>query len=101
LPCGRHFRDLGRGDPFCPPSAGSADIVVAFAPGEMDAMLALALTLHIDPILSATHHLSRFVFVTIATTGSSIGRTAAGNVTIEASATEAPVKFSYVTSSHG
>jgi uncharacterized protein len=46
-----------------------ADIVVAFAPGAMDAMLALALTLHIDPIFVGAHHLSRFVFVTIAMPG--------------------------------
>jgi uncharacterized protein len=46
-----------------------ADILVAFAPGAMDAMLALALTLHIDPIFVGAHHLSRFVFVTIATPG--------------------------------
>jgi membrane AbrB-like protein len=46
-----------------------ADIVVAFAPGAMDAMLALALTLHIDPVFVGAHHLSRFVFVTIATPG--------------------------------
>src|SRR5436190_3337098 len=46
-----------------------ADVVVAFAPGAMDAMLALALTLHIDPILVGAHHLSRFVFVSITTPG--------------------------------
>jgi uncharacterized protein len=46
-----------------------ADIIVAFAPGAMDAMLALALTLHIDAIFVGAHHLSRFVFVTIATPG--------------------------------
>jgi len=46
-----------------------SDVVVAFAPGAMDAMLALALTLHIDPIFVGAHHLSRFVFVTIATPG--------------------------------
>jgi uncharacterized protein len=46
-----------------------SDIVVAYAPGAMDAMLALALTLHIDPIFVGAHHLSRFVFVTIATPG--------------------------------
>jgi hypothetical protein len=45
------------------------DIVVAFAPGAMDAMLALALTLHIDPIFVGAHHLARFVFVSIATPG--------------------------------
>ena len=48
---------------------GFADTIVAFAPGAMDAMLALALTLHIDPIFVGAHHLSRFVFVTIATPG--------------------------------
>jgi membrane AbrB-like protein len=46
-----------------------SDIIVAFAPGAMDAMLALALTLHIDPIFVGAHHLSRFVFVTIAMPG--------------------------------
>jgi uncharacterized protein len=47
----------------------TADVIVAFAPGAMDAMLALALTLHIDPIFVGAHHLSRFIFVTIATPG--------------------------------
>jgi membrane AbrB-like protein len=46
-----------------------SDIVVAYAPGAMDAMLALALTLHIDPIFVGAHHLSRFVFVSITTPG--------------------------------
>jgi membrane AbrB-like protein len=46
-----------------------SDVVVAFAPGAMDAMLALALTLHIDPVFVGAHHLARFIFVTIATPG--------------------------------
>ena len=46
-----------------------ADVLVAFAPGAMDAMLALALTLHIDPIFVGAHHISRFVFVSITTPG--------------------------------
>ncbi|HEX7792490.1 MAG TPA: AbrB family transcriptional regulator, partial [Afipia sp.] len=50
-------------------NARFGDIIVAFAPGAMDAMLALALTLHIDPIFVGAHHLSRFVFVSIATPG--------------------------------
>jgi uncharacterized protein len=45
------------------------DVLVAFAPGAMDAMLALALTLHIDPIFVGAHHLSRFVFVTLTIPG--------------------------------
>ena len=46
-----------------------SDVIVAFAPGAMDAMLALALTLHIDPVFVGAHHLSRFVYVSIATPG--------------------------------
>lgn len=46
-----------------------SDLVVAFAPGAMDAMLALALTLHIDPVFVGAHHLSRFIFVSIVTPG--------------------------------
>ena len=46
-----------------------SDALVAFAPGAMDAMLALALTLHIDPIFVGAHHISRFVFVSITTPG--------------------------------
>jgi membrane AbrB-like protein len=46
-----------------------SDTVVAFAPGAMDAMLALALTLRIDPVFVGAHHLSRFIFVSIATPG--------------------------------
>ncbi|MES6530815.1 AbrB family transcriptional regulator, partial [Cutibacterium acnes] len=46
-----------------------SDLIVAFSPGAMDAMLALALTLHIDPVFVGAHHLARFVFVSIATPG--------------------------------
>jgi len=46
-----------------------SDVIVAFAPGAMDAMLALALTLHIDPVFVGAHHLARFLFVSIATPG--------------------------------
>jgi membrane AbrB-like protein len=49
--------------------ARASDIVVAFSPGAMDAMLALALTLHIDPVFVGAHHLSRFMFVTLAIPG--------------------------------
>jgi membrane AbrB-like protein len=45
------------------------NIIVAFAPGAMDAMLALALTLRIDPIFVGVHHLSRFLVVTLLTPG--------------------------------
>ena len=65
----RDFGDLRRARSRWTTQVRFADIVVAFAPGAMDAMLALALTLHIDPIFVGAHHLSRFVFVTIATPG--------------------------------
>ena len=51
------------------PEVRFSDVVVAFAPGAMDAMLALALTLHIDPVFVGAHHLARFVFVSVATPG--------------------------------
>lgn len=50
-------------------NARLSDLIVAFSPGAMDAMLALALTLHIDPVFVGAHHLARFVFVSIATPG--------------------------------
>ena len=65
-------RDLGdlrhrdRDDHACPASPTSW---WRSRPGAMDAMLALALTLHIDPIFVGAHHLSRFVFVSITTPG--------------------------------
>ena len=46
-----------------------SDLIVAFSPGAMDAMLALALTLHIDPVFVGAHHLARFIFVSLATPG--------------------------------
>lgn len=46
-----------------------ADIVMSYSPGAMDAMLALALTLHIDPVFVGAHHLSRFMVVSIVTPG--------------------------------
>ena len=48
---------------------GRIAIVIYAERDAMDAMLALALTLHIDPIFVGAHHLSRFVFVTITTPG--------------------------------
>jgi hypothetical protein len=35
----------------------------------MDAMMALALTLQIDPVFVGAHHLSRFIFVSLVTPG--------------------------------
>jgi membrane AbrB-like protein len=41
------------------------DTTMAFAPGAMDVMMAVALTLHLDPIFVGAHHLFRFVGVAL------------------------------------
>lgn len=41
------------------------DATMAFAPGAMDVMMAVALTLHLDPIFVSAHHLFRFVGVSL------------------------------------
>jgi membrane AbrB-like protein len=40
-----------------------SDIVVSYAPGALDAMMILALALHLDPIFVGAHHVARFVLV--------------------------------------
>jgi membrane AbrB-like protein len=42
-----------------------ADVVVAFSPGAQDAMMVLALALHLDPVYVAAHHVVRFVVVSV------------------------------------
>jgi membrane AbrB-like protein len=44
---------------------GVQDATMAFAPGAMDVMMAVALTLHLDPIFVSAHHLFRFVGVSL------------------------------------
>jgi membrane AbrB-like protein len=41
------------------------DTAMAFAPGAMDVMMAVALTLHLDPIFVGAHHLFRFIGVSL------------------------------------
>jgi uncharacterized protein len=43
-----------------------ADLVVAYAPGSIDAMMILALALHLDPVFVGAHHLVRVFTVTLA-----------------------------------
>lgn len=43
-----------------------ADAAVAFAPGALDAMMILALALHLDPIYVGAHHLARFLVSSLA-----------------------------------
>ena len=38
-----------------------AEVMIAFAPGSVDAMMLLALALHVDPVYVGAHHLVRIV----------------------------------------
>ncbi len=42
-----------------------SDVVVAYAPGSIDAMMLLALALHLDPVFVGAHHLARVFTVTL------------------------------------
>ena len=44
-----------------------AEVMIAFAPGSVDAMmlLALALALSLDPVYVGAHHLTRIFFVSL------------------------------------
>jgi membrane AbrB-like protein len=52
-----------------------ADVMLAYAPGSVDAMMLLALALNIDPVYVGAHHLARIFFVSLTTP--LIARTAA------------------------
>jgi membrane AbrB-like protein len=43
-----------------------SDIVVSYAPGALDAMMILALALHLDPIFVGAHHVARFMLISAA-----------------------------------
>jgi membrane AbrB-like protein len=43
-----------------------ADVIVAYAPGSVDAMMILALALHLDPVFVGAHHLTRVFMVSLA-----------------------------------
>ena len=47
-------------------SLSIGDVVIAYAPGALDAMMILALALNLDPAFIGAHHLARFVLVLIA-----------------------------------
>lgn len=42
-----------------------AEVVIAYAPGSVDAMMLLALALHLDPVYVGAHHLVRIFFVSL------------------------------------
>ena len=39
--------------------------MIAFAPGSVDAMMLLALALHLDPVYVGAHHVIRIIFVSL------------------------------------
>ena len=42
-----------------------AEVMIAFAPGAVDAMMLLALALHLDPVYVGAHHLVRIFFISL------------------------------------
>jgi membrane AbrB-like protein len=42
-----------------------AEVMIAFAPGSVDAMMLLALALHLDPVYVGAHHVIRIFFVAL------------------------------------
>lgn len=42
-----------------------AEVMIAFAPGSVDAMMLLALALHLDPVYVGAHHLTRIFLVSL------------------------------------
>jgi len=46
-------------------SLHAAEVTIAFAPGAVDAMMLLALALHLDPVYVGAHHLTRIFFVSL------------------------------------
>ena len=41
------------------------EVVIAYAPGSVDAMMLLALALHLDPVYVGAHHVMRIMFVSL------------------------------------
>jgi uncharacterized membrane protein AbrB (regulator of aidB expression) len=46
-------------------SLKAAEVMIAFAPGAVDAMMLLALALNLDPVYVGAHHLTRIFFVSL------------------------------------
>jgi uncharacterized membrane protein AbrB (regulator of aidB expression) len=42
-----------------------SELIVAYAPGAIDAMMILALALHLDPVFVGAHHLARVLVVSL------------------------------------
>ncbi|MBV8841021.1 MAG: AbrB family transcriptional regulator, partial [Alphaproteobacteria bacterium] len=41
------------------------DVMMAYAPGAIEAMTIIAFALHLDPVFVGVHHLARFTFMSL------------------------------------
>ena len=71
-------------------SLHAAEVMIAFAPGSVDAMMLLALALNLDPVYVGAHHLTRIFFVSL--TMPFIARRSARSLTIGNESTKRPLK---------
>ena len=46
-------------------SLPTAEVMIAYAPGAVDAMMLLALALNLDPVYVGAHHLARIFYVSL------------------------------------
>jgi hypothetical protein len=71
-------------------SLRAAEVMIAFAPGAVDAMMLLALALSLDPVYVGAHHLTRIFFVSL--TMPLLARFSARTQTMVRDAAKRPVK---------
>ena len=71
-------------------SLRAAEVMIAFAPGSVDAMMLLALALNLDPVYVGAHHLTRIFFVSL--TMPLMARRAARSLKLTNAALKPPLK---------
>jgi hypothetical protein len=67
-----------------------AEVMIAFAPGAVDAMMLLALALNLDPVYVGAHHLTRIFFVSL--TMPLVARRTARSLKIQKQPAKPPLK---------
>jgi len=71
-------------------SLRAAEVMIAFAPGSVDAMMLLALALNLDPVYVGAHHLTRIFFVSL--TMPLVARRSARSLKVRSEPIKAPLK---------
>jgi membrane AbrB-like protein len=71
-------------------SLRAAEVMIAFAPGSVDAMMLLALALNLDPVYVGAHHLTRIFFVSL--TMPLVARRTARSLKIRSEPAKPPLK---------